>query len=686
MEKLIANTIRVVLALALATPLVVVSEPLPEIIFPFVVGKALYFRVLVEIAFFLWLPLWLWYPAYRPPRSWLLGLFGVYVAIALGASLTGVSVERSLWSNYERMQGWLGLIHYAAFTVMVASVFRTFRAWRGLLNVNLLIGLLVGLLGLLQMVRGDGPRISSSLGNPTFLGAYALVNALIAAGFLTHALITPPPPALPAASQERLRYRHRKVRRRSRSPGAITVLMHTFWATATALNLFMLFQSGTRGAMVGLVAGLGLLLIGYAAVWGTRKGARLAAAALIGAGLVLIAGFYLLQSHEGFSTWTTQNPTLQRLAQLNLDDPAIRTRLLSIDTGFDGFKARPLLGWGPENYSAAYDLYITEYVVATSPIQNFDQAHNRVIEELVTTGLLGLAGYLALWWSMAWVLMRRIGVLPAPEKLFVLFVGAALAGYFVQNLFLFDTPSTAVQLYLLMGFIVYLETIPVSAPGPLEDFPGQADGSDSGFLGRASPLAKTIVTALASAVVLSGFYFTILGPFTGARNAHAAILGQLAWSERFVRMSDTLDAAPALAPQPLLIFLNQSFAQWEELTGAERQRALALAQSEGEAILARVPWEWRAHVVLAFMYQRVSLAEPAYVILARDHTDRAGRIAPHRSEILQLRAQQYVVEGDSRMALDVIDAYFARTAEFLDESSAIYERLAHQRSRIVALE
>ena len=693
MERLVANTTRAVLVLVLATPLVIVSDPLPAVVFPFVVGKALYFRVLVEIALLLWLPLSLWHPAYRPPRSWILGIVGVYVVIALAASFTGVSMEYSLWSNYERMQGWFGLIHYAAFTVMVASMFRTFRAWRALLNFNLLIGLLVGLLGLFQMVGDGDPRISSSLGNPVFLGAYALVNALIAAGFLTHALVTPRKRSLEVLPRKEQRYRQRRSRQQEQRRGrqqeryqfVTGVLMDTFWVATMVLNLLMVFQSGTRGAIIGLVAGLGLFLISYA-VWGALRPIRRASVFLIIAGITLVASFYSLQGNEAFAAWTEKNLTLQRLT--NLNDASMRSRLDSVQAGFAGFTARPLLGWGPENYSAAYNLYITEYDVITSNDGNFDQAHNQVIEVLVTTGLIGLVGYLAIWGCMAWILIRRIGALPANEQLFGIGIGSALAGYFVQNLFLFDTPGTAVQMYLLIGFVIYLETTLAQEAVTLAHTPSLEDGTHSGSLKRTglANLLMTTAAALASIAVLIGFYFMVLGPYTGSRKAYAAIISAEAWSERFELMHNAINVAPGLATQPLLIFMEQIVEQWNELTPEEQKRALDLAQGEGEAVLATQPWEWRAHATLARMYQMASLTAPSYLILARDHIDRAKSLAPHRLAVLQLQAQQYVFEGDVPAALGIIDAYFARTAEFLDGGFIVHNRLIRQRKRIVELE
>ena len=369
MEKPLANAVRVVLALVLVAPLIVMADPLPSTIFPYVVGKAVYTRLLVELAFGLWLALVLWHPEYRLPRSRLLWVLAIYVAVVLVASFTGVSLQRSLWSTYERMQGWVGLLHYAAFSVMLASVFRTFRDWRLVLNVNLAVGFVMGLLGVSQMAGldllaylVDAPRISITLGNATYVGAYMLVNALIAAAFLAHSLASPR--ARPAESPGRVERRSRRGRRQpveSQGPSWASPdnLMRAFWVSVILLDLLMLYQSGTRGAIVGLAAGLGTFVAGYI-LWGKLRPVRVASIALAVAGAVLVAGFLLVRNTAAFESVAESSFTLQRLASLGPEDRSVRSRWTSTLMGLEGFADRPVLGWGPENYSVAYDLHLTE--------------------------------------------------------------------------------------------------------------------------------------------------------------------------------------------------------------------------------------------------------------------------------------------------------------------------------------
>ena len=94
-------------------------------VFPFVVGKALWSRAVIEIVFMLWAALALLSPAFRPPRSLLLNLLAAGLVVSLLAAVFGVSVQRSMWSSYERMQGVVDLVHWFALVVVIVSVLRT---------------------------------------------------------------------------------------------------------------------------------------------------------------------------------------------------------------------------------------------------------------------------------------------------------------------------------------------------------------------------------------------------------------------------------------------------------------------------------------------------------------------------------------------------------------------------------
>ena len=191
MEKPLLFSVRISLALVLLTPLIVMSPPFPHGFFPYVVGKALYAHTLIEIALGMWIVLALRHPSYRIPHSRLLLIFAIYLLIAFIAAIFGVSPQRSLWSNYERMTGVVSLTHWFLYVVILVSVFRSWADWRVLLNINLGVGFVVCLLGVSQYFdiwllgfMQETNRLDITLGNATYVGTYMLVNVLIGLALL----------------------------------------------------------------------------------------------------------------------------------------------------------------------------------------------------------------------------------------------------------------------------------------------------------------------------------------------------------------------------------------------------------------------------------------------------------------------------------------------------------------------
>ena len=42
----------------------------------------------------------------------------------------GVSIQRSLWSSFERMQGIIDLLHWFAFILIIISIFKTGTSYK----------------------------------------------------------------------------------------------------------------------------------------------------------------------------------------------------------------------------------------------------------------------------------------------------------------------------------------------------------------------------------------------------------------------------------------------------------------------------------------------------------------------------------------------------------------------------
>src|SRR3990167_9163107 len=79
--------------------------------FPFITTKAFVWRSIVEIIFAAWVLLVLSDASYRPRRSIIFySVFGFIAVIGL-ADIFSVAPIKSFWSNFERMEGYITLLH-----------------------------------------------------------------------------------------------------------------------------------------------------------------------------------------------------------------------------------------------------------------------------------------------------------------------------------------------------------------------------------------------------------------------------------------------------------------------------------------------------------------------------------------------------------------------------------------------
>ena len=401
-EKVLLAIVWAGFALILVTPFIVT----PETIFPFVVGKALYSRTLIEIIGGCWALLALLNPAYRPPYSRLLILLAVVLGISVLAACFGVSMQRSLWSNYERMQGLVDLAHWFALAVVLASVVRT--QWRLLLNLNLGGGLAMALLviALNHGVRvpfysdalatypdmratqkpppGFDPhrRAFGTFGNPTYLSAYMLVHFVVGVGFLVRSFVPVAPTAPALLPRKRGNRRRQQVPPAKKNPPAMLWVARLFWGTTVLLSLWSLFLSGSLGGVVGLGVALAFIAASYLFLTRLRPMQRVVygATGFLGCAILLALILFLTLGDLRSSS----NSLLKYLEEVipsgersykNISH-SVSTRMATYNAGLAGFADRPLLGWGPENFVVVFGRYVEGEV----DMMIHDYAHAKLVE------------------------------------------------------------------------------------------------------------------------------------------------------------------------------------------------------------------------------------------------------------------------------------------------------------------
>lgn len=396
----------IVLACLFTIPFIVLYVS-NSLFFPFITGKGFAFRILVEIALAAYVVLALAEPKYRPKFSWTLMFYGGLTAWMIIANAFAVSPFKAFWSNFERMDGWITLVHAFTFFVIAGAVLSVEGLWRKWWLTFLSASALVSLYGVFQLwgvfqIHQGGVRLDATLGNAAYLAAYLLFAIGVA---LWQAL---------------------------ESKGWVRYIL----SALAGLHIIILFFTATRGAILGAVgaAVLGSLL------WMVEAGktARRTAGVVLAGFLLLIGAFLVVRD----SAWVAEEPTLARLASISLADGETRFTIWSM--ALDGFLARPVTGWGQEGFNYVFNTYYQPSLYAQEPW--FDRAHNVYLDWLTAGGAPALLLFLALLASAIVAFYR--GNVTRTERIMLTSVVAA---YAFQALFVFDNLFTYVPIAALFA-------------------------------------------------------------------------------------------------------------------------------------------------------------------------------------------------------------------------------------------
>ncbi|MFZ2500420.1 MAG: hypothetical protein WAW90_00320, partial [Minisyncoccia bacterium] len=274
------------------TPLLVANT----YFFPFITGKAFFFRILVEIAVCACGVLAALDKEYRPRFSWIGFVVVAFVGWMFVADLFAINVMKAFWSNFERMEGWVLLAHLLGFFIAAGAVLRVEKKWRAWFLTSLAVSLVISCYALLQLagslaIHQGSSRVDATLGNSAYVAIYFLFNVFI---------------ALWLALTEKYSW-----------------LKWSLIALAV-LESVLIFFTETRGAMLGLVGALTLSAF-LTAVTAGKSARRMATGALVCI-VILVGGFYLVRN----SSFVQSNHVLQRVATISIADGKTRFAIWNI--------------------------------------------------------------------------------------------------------------------------------------------------------------------------------------------------------------------------------------------------------------------------------------------------------------------------------------------------------------------
>lgn len=313
------------------------------------------------------------------------------------------------------------------------------------------------------------------------------------------------------------------------------------------LQLTCIFLTQSRGPLTGLLAGM----FAFTLIWVWRRQVRwglIAVVALAVLGGLFLAVFNLpdtpligdlVMGNESMASFVNERieplkkiPYIGRLGKIfDATSGTGKVRILiwfgdEIGQGSVGMiKSHPLrtlIGFGPEAMHVAYNPYYPpELAHVEKRNASPDRAHDAVIDELVTLGGLGLAGYMFYFVSffvLAWQLLRRAPDARSQALSAALFsLGVA---HFVESLTGIPIVATRMYMWIAIGVAVALtfmqpfrewetDTSPVAEEGEEESVSpprsrGRRRRSRRSFSRRGIPTGWTVAYV---AVALAGLIF-----------------------------------------------------------------------------------------------------------------------------------------------------------------------------------
>ena len=401
-EPRLHSIARLVLFATVLTPVVL----LPGFFFPYVTTRAVFFRVLVELALGIFLFVTVrreWRPQGTRDPVFLALL--AFVTINIIAAAFGVSPQHSMFGDYERMWGVWAWIHLLLFYVLLRTFLRP-ADWMRYFQLSVAVSLVVALIEIRSWAHG-GP-VDSTIGNVGLLAAYLFFHA----GF---------------ACLLALRHRVRAWR--------------IAYVGATVILLLGVFLTQNRSTFLGIIAGsVVALLVARRSRW-------------IGVALVCVVAAATVvartMADRPIARYLPGN--VQRLAATGTNGGDDIRRMQVIVT-LAGIRERPLLGVGPENFDVLWSEHFDSRLYPAGPEERWDRAHSGYMEAAATSGIPGALAFAAIWIALfitaRWARHR--------QRLTVVELGICcglITGYMTYLLFWFVDINSVLPLTALAAFL-----------------------------------------------------------------------------------------------------------------------------------------------------------------------------------------------------------------------------------------
>jgi len=570
--------------LILFTPLIISAR----FFFPFVGPKSLYFMALVEIIFFTWLFLITFDSRFRPRFNIILGSLILFFIILIISATLGVDPSYSFWSKFERMTGILMMLHLLAFFLVISSTFEE-KDWRQIFAVSIFVGVIVGVIAL--MSKNPAMRGGGTIGNDSFLGTYLLFNLFLALYLI------------------------------------FKNAFKTYASICFSIMFQCLFLSGAKAAKLSFFGGM--ILFSFLWLIFYQKGKL----RLVGIFLLIIS----IISVICFIFFALQPGSFVRKGIIEKEvGETFGGRFVVWQKAWENFLARPLLGWGPENFEFAFTKNYNPCMGTPGCGADiwYDRAHNIIFDTLVTSGILGMLAYLGIFVLTFYTLWKNYF-----RKKFDFWTpgifSVLLISYSVQNLTVFDMVSSYMMFFLILGFIARKE----------------------GVLDFEIKTVNFIYLILIFIIFPLSFLKFVIFPFKTDTSTIFAIRAKPFSEERLSLYEKTLSFSPVGRYQIREFFVESTLSAKisGEIPQENIKREFDFLTRELEKSVQECPLNFRAYLKLGQLYNIYSRYDPSKIQEAEGAFKKAIEVSPANQQGYWNLAQTKIYQGKFEEALSLTE-------------------------------
>ncbi len=328
----------------------------------------------------------------------------------------------------------------------------------------------------------------------------------------------------------------------------------------------------------------------------------------------------------------------------------LKGRSLGWSQAWSGFKERPILGWGPENFDLVFFKYLKGTDYQGYPPAKLDRAHSRPLDVLVTTGILGFILWGALWILIFFSIIKNI--LKNDKNLVIyLIVFSSLTTYFVSSLFLFPQATWYVQFFILIGVVSrsddgFLSTVDLREVVIKKKRKRSSDEANMG---------NVIVTLVSVLIGIIVFYWLIIIPYYVSSNTLP-----ISNSKNLDELEEIAARFEPLASYGRSAILNQALEDWEQIVDlplGDQQEVLKTLEEIGLKSLIVDPENYFINQRLFLFYYNLSNTNDTFLISADKYAKKLINLSPEHINSHESMIRFYLAKQDYQESKKWVDKW-----------------------------